>query len=323
MDCVSSEGKIVHISLLTHVDKIKKIEELFSSNRHKADLFLPDETFYGEAVSASDPERMAKILFRWFGIKHRSVQFHINPEQEQLVVYTHKKNESQISLGWHTLEDPLVCAAAVAHGIIHHLLIARAKISLGDSDEDEALTDLGTIYAGLGILILNGLSSKQLPLGSMGIQNYASEFIDYCNDQRVVKSIWQPYILPEIASTYLASNTPLKRLKPFIRLRTYRVRSRKKKLAIGLAAVVLLVVSAALFSTTKTKYLSAEMQEKRDSIAILKTQYEQCLGVIAYKQQRWDNSDIFIQRQIEADKTRCTSLKNRYNYEVSEYNAQL
>lgn len=323
MQCVSFGGKVVHVKLLTHADKIRKIEELFYARHHSADIFLPNDEFYGHIVTAEDPERMADQLFKWLGIKHRSVKFHIDPNQEQLLTYSYQKNTSQITLGLQVLEDPLLCGAAVAHGIIHHLLIGRAKISLGDNEEDETLADLGTIYAGFGVLILNSLESKDVPLGSMGVANYAGEFMDYCYEHRVVNSVWQSYVLPGVAAEHLPSKLSAKRLKPFIRNRLNMQRTRKRKLVLGLTAFAVIYLSAMFFALTRPSGLSHEMQEKRDSIAVLKAQIEQCQNTVEYKQQKWDQSDIFIQRQIDADKTRCDSLTSRYNYELNLYNAEL
>lgn len=323
MNCVTYEGKVVQISLLTQSDKIQKIETIFSKNRHKLEIFLPDDSFYGSVVAANDPERMADILFKWLDIKHRSVHIHVDPNQHTLLSYTHKKNASQISLSLQALQDPLLCGALVAHGIIHHLLLARAKISLGDSDEDEALTDIGTIYAGFGVLLLNNFESDHHSLGSLGRRNYASEFFDYCSQQRIVESLWLPYVIPSIASEYFSNKATIKKLRPFIRL-IMKKRQIKKRNTITYAVLfVLITIGAVFYSSTRTEHLSPAMQEQHDSIAILKIQYEKCADTVAYKQQKWDNSDIFIQRQIEADKTRCTSLKNRYNFEVNEYNSKL
>ncbi len=321
MECITFEGKVGHISLLTHADKIQKLEELMAKNRHTADLFLPDATFYGDVVEPEDPERMADILFKWLGIKHRSLHIHVDPIQTAPVIYTHKRNASQISIGLHVLEDPLLCGAIVAHGIIHHLLIARAKVSLGSAEDDEAFTDLGTIYAGFGILVLNALDSKEHPLGSMGAQNYAAEFIDYCLEQRIVKSLWQPYVLPDIAKQLLGGEVPRQKLKPFIKTRLKKSQSKKHQLVFGIACLTVLLITGAILLATQPMKQTPIMQEKQENITVLRSQYEQCQKLVDYKQDHWDVSDIFIQRQIEADKTRCTSLKNRYNYEISSYNS--
>lgn len=322
MDCISLEGKVTHISLLTHPDKLKKLEELFAKSRHKADVFLPNDTFYSDTVSTDDPERMADLLFKWLGIKHRSLNFHFDPNQEELINYKHDKNTSKVTLGWHCLEDSLVCGGAVAHAIVHHLLIARAKISLGEREEDEALADLGTIYAGFGVIILNSFESKRA-LGSMAETNYASEFIDYCKEQRIVDSVWQPFVLPAVATEYLDKKTQNSSLKPFIRARIRRAESHHKKLVLAVSILIVFIAGVTVLSLSQPKYLSVEMQEKRDSIALLKAEYEQCQATVKRKQETWDQSDIFIQRQIDADKTRCSSLKNRYNYEVNDYNSKL
>lgn len=323
MKCITFESKVTHLSLLTHTDKVQKIEEVFSKIRHKSDVFIPDEAFYGTEVHAEDPERMADVLFRWLGIKHRNVRIHIDPSQQNLISYTHEKNASRINLNLQTLEDPLLCGAVVAHAIMHHLVIARAKISLGNSDENEALTDLATIYAGFGVLILNGFEAKQPPLGSMGMQNYASEFLDYCSEHRIVKSLWLSSVLPSVATQFLATKSRTQRLKPYLSRRLQKIKKRKRKVLAGLFLTTVIISSAVVFSPKGPQYLSPLMQEKRENIVQLKSQYELCTGIVEYKQQKWDKTDIFIQRQIEADKSRCSSLKNRYNYEVKEFNSKL
>lgn len=322
MDCIELEGKVVKLSLVTHADKLRKLQAVLSKNRHKADLFLPDEVFYGERVSADDPERMADVLFRWLGVKHRSVHFTINTDQTELIRYKHTKNTSQVTLGASCLTDELLCGAAVAHAVVHHLLLARAKISLGHHEEDESLTDLGTIYAGFGLIILNSFESEAV-LGSMGTQNYASEFLDYCSDERIVANMWEPYVLPQVAKSFLTRDTKNVQVKSFITHRLRQRRSSRTKVLAVTASLLLALLIVTIASLSKPDQLSPEMHEKRDTIAVLKAEIEHCQETVKRKQSTWDQSDIFIQRQIDADKTRCTSLLNRYNYEVNEYNSKL
>ncbi len=323
MNCIRREGKTEHINLFTHVDKVKKLEEYLHGKRHKTDLFLPDDAFYRATVEPNDPEHMADQIFGWLEIKHRSLTISIDSNQDALILYEHTKSGSTVTLGWRCQEDSMLCGAAVAHAIIHHLLVARAKISLGNHEEDEALTDLGTIHAGLGILILNSFTSKQHILGSMGLPNYGSEFIDFCNQHRIVSGVWQPYIMPTISEQYLSAKNVTSRLKPYILNRVKNTYKRKRILYASAGFLALLVGVFVFIVTSKPASLSAEMVEKRDNISVLKAQVEQCQEVVKRKENTWDQSDIFIQRQIEADKTRCTSLTNRYNFEVGQYNSAL
>jgi len=85
-------------------------------------------------------------------------------------------------------------------------------------------------------------------------------------------------------------------------------------------AVLLVLATALYINANKPRYLPAELTEKKEEIQIIKNQYQICIDEVKRKQQSWDTNDIFMQRQIDADKSRCTSIKNRYNYEVNKYN---
>jgi hypothetical protein len=322
MDCVKLDGKTSPIVLLTHQAKLEKLQSIFAQNKHKSDLFLPDENFYGKTVTVDDPERMADLLFKWLAIKHRSLTFHINPNQEQLVKYEHAKNIGKVYLGWHCLEDSLVCGAAVAHAIIHHLLIARAKIDLGEREENEALTDFGTIHGGLGVLIINSFESKGA-LGSMAKANYLAEFLDYCREQRIVDAVWQPFVLPDVTAGHLQERSASSALSPFIRSRLKKSQRRKLKSVLSAAFILVFLAALTVVYLNKPAPLSPELREKQDTIAVLKAEIVRCQDTVKRKEQTWDQTDIFIQRQIDADKTRCASLTSRYNYELSQYNSNL
>lgn len=54
--------------------------------------------------------------------------------------------------------DPYAVGAVLAHEIMHLYLMSRKKIALENKEENELLTDLATIYLGLGVLVINGMS---------------------------------------------------------------------------------------------------------------------------------------------------------------------
>jgi hypothetical protein len=322
MDCIELEDKASQALLMTHQDKLQKLQSIFANNEHKSDLFLPDEDFYGNEVTVDDPERMAGILFKWLGVKHRSVTFHIDPNQDKLIQYKRTNNTSKVSLGLECLEDNFVCGAAVVHAVVHHLLISRAKLSLGDPEEDEVLADLGTIYSGFGVIILNSLRSKKV-LGSMGEMNYSAEFLDYCSNHRIVDSIWQGYVLPDISADVLQRPSQFSNLRPYVISRIQRAHSHRfTTVFTGMFLFVLMSVFTVIY-LNRPASLSAEMREKQDAVAVLRAEIDRCEDTVKRKQQTWDQTDIFIQRQIDADKTRCASLISRYNYELNQYNSNL
>ncbi|MBA3758022.1 hypothetical protein H0X10_00090 [Candidatus Saccharibacteria bacterium] len=323
MNCVNSHTEDPGTTLLTQTDKVVSLDKLFAKYRHTHDVFLPDETFYKAVTGPEDVEHMAGSIFKWLGIKHRSITFHIDPSQDQLVTVDVHKTSTRVVVGWVNQIDPFICGASVAHAIVHHLLICRAKLDLGNDQENEELADLGTIYLGLGIVVMNGFGSRTSVLGSMARTNYVAECLDYFKDRNVVPSLWQPYVIPSVIAQNTRNHLPDNQYVPYIRTQRTTHQTHKKRLVIiGSMALVMTGLLVAVFAT-KPRYLSAEMQDQKESINLLKDQHKQCQDTVLRKRQTWDQSDIFILRQIEADQTRCTSLKNRYNYEVGQFNSRL
>lgn len=322
MDCILSSNVTVSTELLTQADKIAKLDAIFSKHRHSTDLFLPDEGFYPEACGPDEIMRMADALFSWLGIKHRSVHFHLDPNQEELVLYKKEAGGSSITLGWRCAQDSFLAAAAIAHGIVHHILVIRQKIRMGSAEEDEEFTDLGTIYAGFGILILNSLCSSKRALGALAPSNYVSEFIDYVTDERIVESLWSPYVLPDVMQAHISGVRPVRR-QPFALKRLKVLRRTKKRQKFMIIVFVVCFGMAGFLTLTRPKAQSSEQLTRYDEIKVLKRQVEQCEEMVKRKLDTWNKEDIFIQRQIDADKSRCSSLRSRYNYEVAKYNESL
>lgn len=322
MDCIESAAAGEPIELLTQADKLAYLEKLFSPKRPKADVFLPDETFYSEIRGPEDAERIADTLFKWLGIKHRSISFHIDPNQDKLISYEKHGATSTVSLGWRVQADQFLCAAAVAHAVVHHVLLARSKITLSNTHETEELTDLGTIHAGFGIIIMNSLNSAVPALGSLAAPNYIAECQDYFSEQRIVSSVWSPFVLTEVLNVY-AQDINQQRSAGFVSRRLKRGLKRKHKLHVAAALFASAALGAGFLFIQRPKHMTPELQAQADTIKILKSQFEQCEDTVKRKQQTWNTDDIFIQRQIEADMSRCSSLRSRYNHEVSRYNSQL
>jgi len=190
MDCVKSFSKTKKIQLLNQSDKIEFLETAFSSYKQKSDIFIPDASFYKQTTLQSDIDQMADAIFKWLNIKHRSIEFKTNANQPLYLDYTKKGAHSIVTINYAAQANSLLLGAVIAHAITHHLLISRSKVSIQNIGENEALTDLGTIYLGLGVLVLNGLNNAAPMLGYMAADNYVAECLDFFNERRLVPSIW-------------------------------------------------------------------------------------------------------------------------------------
>jgi len=322
MDCVQTDTTATTLLLLTHADKVSELQKQLKNHTGNAGIFLPDENFYQKISSSEDVERMADTLFKWLGIKHKSIRFRIDSNQNDLVIYEKVGKYTRATLGWRCLKDPFLCGAALAHAILHHILLSRRKIRLENTDENETLTDLATIYAGFGIVIMNGLSDGTPVLGNMAPANYIAEFLDYVSDQQIVSGVWQPYVLPNVLSPFVTYD-PVYEPAPYVTAFLQKRRAAKRKLFALISLSFIIISAAALYVLYQPRQLSAELAEQRDRVNVLKTQYAHCEETVRYKETHWDTSDIFIVRQIDADKTRCASLKSRYNFELNAYNTRI
>lgn len=64
-------------------------------------------------------------------------------------------NHSRIQIGITNKHSPFVLGGILAHELTHHFLMTKG-IGISNVDENERLTDLATVYIGLGNLTLNG-----------------------------------------------------------------------------------------------------------------------------------------------------------------------
>jgi hypothetical protein len=67
---------------------------------------------------------------------------------------------SRVQVAITNKHTPLVMGGILAHELTHHFLYARG-VHLPDTDENEKMTDLATVYLGLGKLTLNGYEPLQ------------------------------------------------------------------------------------------------------------------------------------------------------------------
>ena len=71
-------------------------------------------------------------------------------------VYTNEDGTQTVWLEVKNLNDPLALAATAAHELGHVLLLGDGRLT-GDEDDHEPLTDLLTVYLGLGVITANAV----------------------------------------------------------------------------------------------------------------------------------------------------------------------
>lgn len=110
--------------------------------------------------------------------------------------------------------DPYAVGAILAHEIMHLYLMSRKNVVLKNKAENELLTDLGTIYLGLGVLVINGMSYKSnWFLTVIGL--FAG--VLYINEQKLTFGYFDPYQYAFYLKEYFKiNNIQLKEVAKYI-----------------------------------------------------------------------------------------------------------
>ena len=73
----------------------------------------------------------------------------------------------------------------------------------------------------------------------------------------------------------------------------------------------------------KPKSLPTELANEVDNINVLANNRRLCNIMVKQQQKTLDENDIFSDRQIDAQMTRCKSVENIYNYRLNVLNEKL
>lgn len=133
-----------------------------------APVVLPTSEFFPDPYDGSD-EAVRAILDRvcgYMGVPPESIEFSIYDdkppiETDGLVrgtvgLYQEEGDNFRIWLESGSLDDPLALVATMAHELGHVLLLGSGRVS-ADEPDHEPLTDLLTVFLGLGVITSNSV----------------------------------------------------------------------------------------------------------------------------------------------------------------------
>jgi len=159
-------------------DEFRSLQEQLGLARLRdATVVEPTPAFFPDRYDAS-PDAAEQLFARvcgYMGIEPQSVGVHFwqeEPEKPEVHApgtfgtprqtkgasgyYAHVDGFDHVSLNVAELSDPEALVSTMAHELAHVILLGRSAISQ-DEPHMEALTDLATIYLGLGIFTSNTL----------------------------------------------------------------------------------------------------------------------------------------------------------------------
>ncbi|QDT94347.1 zinc metalloprotease [Gimesia algae] len=157
----------------------------------KGTLILPTTDFFPEEYhrTADEIQKIMDLVAEYMNVSPSILRLNFyedfRPEIEgmwtagSVGMYSESARKFDIWLEIHSLENPLTVIATLAHEIGHVLLLGQRRISHIEEDH-EPLTDLLTVYLGLGLFSANAVMQEHYwndgPLSgwSMGRQGYLS-----------------------------------------------------------------------------------------------------------------------------------------------------
>lgn len=333
MSCLKAKtGDIKPKTFLTKEEKLVFLYRLFLRERakHKSAIFVPSDTFYPEGkVDDQHLNDMGKELLAWLGVKHHNLSIRFSTGEASSPEYIHDKHKPAIIIPYTAYDNPYYCAALLTHSVMHYYVTSRHHLAL-DEDQNEEFTDLACIAAGLGIVLMNGFIPRHggltrlfrhahIPVPGMDMDELASETKHFLAHSPVNRNTWLATALPS-TRRLLGEHQSSLPASPYVQREMQSLRRSRRVSALIIFGAVLLVGANLLFIAISPKNMPPEQQARKERIEALRISYDICMDSVAKKRRSLNQDDIFMLRVIARDENTCTSIMNKHNYEVDQYN---
>lgn len=154
------------------INRLRKITEIAGSSIPKQILVVEP---HSKLTSDLDLEHLVRRLSHAIGLSSvPDVRFGLTPDE---VAGTYSASSNLITVSTREASDQTVCAT-VAHELAHAWMNERS-MSFSPSIENEKMTELVSVWIGLGLYVLNGCDSQQ-NLGYLDQQAIAFAFVVQC-----------------------------------------------------------------------------------------------------------------------------------------------
>jgi hypothetical protein len=321
--------------LLTQEEKIARIKELLPKEK-RGQFFIPDDIFYSKPIDDEGLKIMAKQLAAWMGFKPTALRIHFSHQLKVASMFEVNEDGAVIFIHSRYSLNPFASASLLSFRLVQYYLEYRKHVKLTDISEQQTLIMLGVVYSGLGLVALNSVTSywqEHYPrlyflLHSFGhesssrtintymVQQFSEDYgLDFKDFSKYICPWAKPYLPKHQQSSGDSAG--------FVRSARLKSKNAYGALVGSLVVVVLGMALSGYVLQQRPHKLTKAMQEQKEEIDLLKESYDICNTAVSSKQQAYNHQDIFIERNIEADKVRCTSIRNTYNNEVDQFNAKL
>ncbi len=320
--------------MLTEEAKIDKIKSLLPKTDRRGRFFLPDDVFYSSVLDNEGLKAITKQLTHWIGFKPSGLLVEFNNDIDANSIFVVNQGKPGVLINIRFKSNPFACAGLIAEGLMRYYLEYRKRIQLESTKDQQDLVSLGVIYSGLGIVAINQTTSfwqQKFPKlydkllksrSKIHINNYPEFTKKFAKDYGLEIGSFARYMCPwSLCALKLQSS-----YEP-VGYATL-AKSKIRKLHLTLTIVIATLLCGAAYGTYELsnnpiRLTDVQVQEK-EAINILKNSYDACLKSVAQKEKIYDSkTDFFIERNINADRLRCTSIQNLHNYRVERFKSQL
>ncbi len=323
-------------SILTPEAKTIRIKRLLPSIKSPGRFFIPDDIFYLPPENNTGLNAQAKELARWLGFKPLGLNISFSKNIAEKSRLEASEKGIDLLINGRLRHNAFACAALLSEGLLEYYFVHRKKIKIKEHCELSDVIMLAVVYSGLGIVALNYADSyfeqcypklhfllpwskheqaRQLQYAGL-IKSYAAEY-------GLEVGAFHKYLCPWAVLKLTPKGQDRPALITYAKV-AYK-RSRQAYLALFTST---LVVLGGLFMSLyiigqRPDSLSLSMRQLKEDIDVLNNNYAACMSAVNRKQQSYKQPDIFIEQALAADKNRCTSIRNLYNYKVDQYNRAL
>lgn len=338
-------------NLMSDQEKWDRLSELFGKkiNKHRT-VFQPTDDFYSQPLTG-----MAEQMLEFAGVNLGQDQVYIGFSNDIDVpgLYFEHDGVHNILIKQSHSNNALECAAILAHELMHYVLIGGMNYRLEQQMDNEQLTDMATVYAGLGLVVLNGFdhegnnwiitiaalfagvlrySSKSLSFGYYQPKQYAELVAGYIDDNDIDEDFFAGYVMPGAAHFLPQKYANAVKRSPHKSLTAVNVKKGKTKQAIistvtGLAIFILIAVVRGLAgggTSTASPQLDQHGQDLKASAESAKSAYESCEATLQQDKNALDQTNSQMNTyNSDGDVADYNALVPQQNQQTNTYNSQL